>query len=364
MQPPRPPPLLSPETPLLEFHRPTPSSSASTAASTSSPTSPPSSSPTSSPPPTRPRRRRALLVLATQHGDEPCGVLAVNRLISENGASWPFHDERCAFDAVVVALGNPRAFLAKTRQVEENLNRCFPSEKSLEELVQDDSTYERRRAGELAKLLSAADAVLDIHSASAASPAFSMFPPSSSSSASLARALGGDGGIPFALKDFTGEGLGLAIEWAAAKGNKRGEGGGGTTAAVTVEAGQHSSSSSVDASVAAIEAALSWKGGEERTEATPKVLVVRRGEVVRKGFRWRTANGEQTPPAAFTRFEFDQLVASDEEKGELRCGVRGGALIVLPAAKPVEGEDAFLWGEEEEEEEKGMKAAEEVEKNL
>ena len=349
--------LLSPETPLLEFNR-----------RQTSPTSTSTS--------------RTLLVLASQHGDEPCGVLAVNQLLTEaeqeerraareggdnsssssssspSSPSWPFREkDGCAFDRVVIALANPRAFAKNTRQIDDNLNRCFPLERDLAAISKDQSSYERQRAGELALLLAGADAVLDLHSASAASPPFAMFPPSSSSSASLARALLG---IPYALRDFTGQGLGLAIEWAA----KNGKGGKGTTAAVTLEAGQHSSVSSVGASVSAIRSALRWRGEGEQKEKDrgeeaaaenllrrPKCLVVRRGETVRKGFVWETEN--KRPTEAFARFAFGELVARDDVKGEMRCDIEGGARIVLPAARPVEGEDAFLWGEEEEEEEEG-----------
>lgn len=364
--------LLSPETPLLEFINARPQASRP----------PPSEASTSEP--------RTLVVLTSQHGDEPCGFLAVNKLLAEeherrkkregdddggSSSSWPFgeNDGSCAFGRVVFALGNPLAFSRNARQVDENLNRCFPLEKGLSELVRDgsssSSSYERRRAGELAHLLAGATAVLDLHSASAPSPAFAMFPPSSAASASLAGALLG---VPYAVSDHTGEGLGLAIDWAArhgrgggGKGHHGREGGsnGAVTAAVTLEAGQHLSPSSVEASVRAIRAALRWRGvggpeeegGREREEEAaeeknplcrpPTLVVVRKGEVVRRGFRWETEKRE--PPEAFSRFDFGELVASDDVKGELRCEVEGGARIVLPAARPVEGEDAFLWGEDE-----------------
>ena len=352
---------LSPETPLLEFRR-KPSSTSSTSTS-------PTSASTST--------GRTLLVLASQHGDEPCGVLAVNQLLrsslSPSSSSWtPFTGEKecCAFDRVLFALGNPRAFAANKRQVDENLNRCFPVEKTLNEMMLEEeerassssssssSSYERTRAVEIAQLLSRADAVLDLHSASAPSPPFAMFPPRSEASASFARVFRG---IPYALRDFTGEGLGLAIEWSAKHGKgsgsgSEGGGGGNETAAVTLEAGQHSSPSSVEASVLSIRAALRWRGlgreleGEEALGCRPKVLVIKKGEVVRGGFRWETKDSK--PPDAFSRFEFGQVVARDDVKGQMRCDLeKGGALLVLPTATPVEGEDAFLWGEEKEEEE-------------
>jgi len=332
---------------------------------------------------------RTLLVLASQHGDEPCGVHAVNRLFSQNHAdpSWPFGEReggpRCAFDVVRFVLGNPRAFALGQRQVDDNLNRCFPLEDSALAPSSSSSSYERERAAQvLAPLLREVDAVLDLHSASAPSPAFAMVPPSSSASVSLAECLLLAGGerksaaeIRYVLKDHTGEGLGLAIEWSARHGRGGGGGGGGAkervkkTAAVTVECGEHSDDSSVDIAALAIEAALAWRGEEDARSSSrslhSRILVVRRGEVVREGFRWRWQEEEgeddggggggaeaerQPPPEAFKRFAPGQLVASDAVKGELRCDVEGGALIVLPAANPVLGEDAFLWGEEEERE--------------
>ncbi len=47
---------------------------------------------------------------------------------------------------------------------------------------------------------------------------------------------------------------------------------------------------------------------------------------------------------AFQRVEHGQLMAEDDEEGELRCPFPDGALLVMPTQIPVLGEEAWFWG--------------------
>ncbi|PSQ43697.1 succinylglutamate desuccinylase [Halobacteriales archaeon SW_7_68_16] len=71
------------------------------------------------------------------HGDEPCGVRAVERLIEERPTTE---------GAVVVIVANERAIERGVRYVEADLNRVFPGSAEADE-------YERRLAAEIADVL-------------------------------------------------------------------------------------------------------------------------------------------------------------------------------------------------------------------
>ena len=265
-----------------------------------------------------------LVILAAQHGDEPAGVAgaaATTLLCLPPDSPWA---------CVSFVIGNPRALEKSVRFIDANLNRCFDRE-VLGKADDFDAPFEHRRARELAPLLETATAVLDLHTTSAEkTPPFAMFPPASSSSATLATALP----VDYALSDATGAGLGLAIEHAASHG----------AAAVTVECGQHSEAAAVGVAAACIRAALEWRPGGGDTQppqsTPPTLLHVRRGVVVGPGFRW-----VGRPPAAFAKIDQGTVLATDDT-ANLVCDVPGGAVVVLPTATPVPGEDAWLWGEE------------------
>jgi hypothetical protein len=76
-------------------------------------------------------------VVAAIHGDEPCGVRAVDRLISEE-----LDVER----PVKLVVANEEALERGVRYVDEDLNRAFPGDPEAE-------THERRLAAELAREL-------------------------------------------------------------------------------------------------------------------------------------------------------------------------------------------------------------------
>lgn len=223
-----------------------------------------------------------------------------------------------------------------------NLNRQFGRSTLLAPASAADP-HEVTRARELAPTLAAAAAVLDLHTASAPTPPFVLHPPRSRASAALAAALP----LPYRLADATGAGLGLAIEFAAEAG----------AAAVTVECGAHGDAGAAAVAAACVRAALAWGGGEAsagpaRGALAPlqTALCVARGVVVRPGFRWVTPDGG--PPRAFSRAACGAVVARDDAGGDIACDVEGGAYVVMPTAAPVVGEDALLWGEDEEKEAK------------
>ena len=78
-----------------------------------------------------------LAIVAAVHGDEPCGVRAIERLLDEAPAV-----ER----PVKLVIVNERALDREVRFTEEDLNRAFPGDP-------DGETYERRLAYELRREL-------------------------------------------------------------------------------------------------------------------------------------------------------------------------------------------------------------------
>lgn len=88
-----------------------------------------------------------LAVVAGIHGDEPCGVEAVERLVAEDPAV-----ER----PVKLIVANERALAQGVRFVDEDLNRAFPGDP-------DGDTHESRLANELAREVQGCT-VLALHS--------------------------------------------------------------------------------------------------------------------------------------------------------------------------------------------------------
>lgn len=114
------------------------------------------------------------------HGNERIGVKVLDRLrLALFGVAplqLPLGVEHPAFPVVArgasltLVYGNPRAIRAGTRGSEphRDLNRCFP----VDMLASDASTFEERRARELAPLLAASDLLLDLHSTNKPSAPF------------------------------------------------------------------------------------------------------------------------------------------------------------------------------------------------
>ncbi|KIZ04402.1 hypothetical protein MNEG_3559 [Monoraphidium neglectum] len=381
-----------------------------------------------------PLRERRFLALLAVHGDEPCGVVAANRLLAAGFFAAAAADPSCPFDELRLVVGNPKALAAGVRFLDLNLNRCFK-----EDVIANGSSggsggtarcgdgvghaaagagggsnrsdggpapYEAARAAQLAPLIEAAGSVLDIHSTSVPTPPFAFYVPGDSGAASAARSSGGGGaasssaakapslagagpaaaeghgqgqaqqqqqqqqggaqeGVPpeaelalslpvaYVVRDYTGAGQGLAIEWAAAAAAAAGA----AVRASCVECGSHQDPASVEVAEACLRA-FATAGGTRTGEpgsgaaAAPRHVVARSGVIVRAGFRWlwggsgSGSGGGGAPPPAFAHVAAGQVVAADDEAGDIACPCAGGALVFMPAGAPRVGEDALLWAED------------------
>ncbi|MEO1492607.1 MAG: succinylglutamate desuccinylase/aspartoacylase family protein [Pseudomonadota bacterium] len=110
-----------------------------------------------------------VLVTAVVHGNEPCGAVALDWLLSS--------DVRPIKGALTLAFMNYEACLAfdpdeptTTRWVDEDFNRVWAGEV----LASDRDSVEMRRAREMQPVVARADYLLDIHSMTAPSPPMMM----------------------------------------------------------------------------------------------------------------------------------------------------------------------------------------------
>ncbi|MDP2630553.1 MAG: succinylglutamate desuccinylase/aspartoacylase family protein [Candidatus Uhrbacteria bacterium] len=92
------------------------------------------------------------VVLVGVHGDEVCGVRALELLLPT------LEIER---GTVFFGYGNPRAIEKRVRYAEQNLNRMFKDDSDLSD--EEKMSYEYKRAQYIRKYLDRADALLDIH---------------------------------------------------------------------------------------------------------------------------------------------------------------------------------------------------------
>jgi len=53
----------------------------------------------------------------------------------------------------------------------------------------------------------------------------------------------------------------------------------------------------------------------------------------------------RTPPCAFEKVSCNEVLAEDDEVGQIKCTASSGAYIIMPTANPILGEEAWFWGE-------------------
>ncbi len=56
-------------------------------------------------------------------------------------------------------------------------------------------------------------------------------------------------------------------------------------------------------------------------------------------------NHHKNAPFAFSllKWSVTQVLAYDEEMGEIRCPFKEGAIVVMPTSQPIIGEEAWFW---------------------
>jgi len=272
------------------------------------------------------------LITVCMHGDEVCGMVAVNELVQEGYFEKVFAGAAMATTRVTILLANPRGVKANKRFIDVNLNRIFIENRLRKKgstispenpLDQDEilrTQYEVSRVQEIADEISDCDMYIDIHSTSAKSCPFAL-PSTDPDSEAMASSFN----VDFVIEKLVKSVRGTSIGWASCL-NKQ---------AVCFECGQHAERQTVDVAKKLIRKFVTGD-----TEGNAKaVLTCSVNEVIRKGFKY------VHPIQAFQKVEYNDLIAIDEEAGEIRCCNPQGAYIIMPTANPIPGEEAWFWGE-------------------
>lgn len=239
----------------------------------------------------------ALIVLGAVHGNETCGAHAIARVIDA------LHQGRIRLRRgrlTLLPVANPLAFAQGTREGERNLNRRFVPRAQPQD-------YEDRLTRQLAPLLAAHDALLDLHSFHTPGAPFAMVGPldndgprepfaRAGEEMALARALGVDQVVQGWLQvyDRAAQARGQAPDDEGIGTNEymRSQGG----YAVTIECGQHQDPAAVAVAERAIHGALAQLGladvpappASTGPAARLKDVVLRESEGDRLARDWRS----------------------------------------------------------------------------
>eukprot|EP01082_Thalassiosira_pseudonana_P003863 g3094.t1 g3094 contig12:1405201-1406784(-) len=290
---------------------------------------------------------RRVLVLAGIHGNEPCGVDAINLLLQRKALfsghptvnaqeltfneKWQPMDE--LFDSLTVEflVGNPTALQNNTRFMKKNLNRLFDIHTLCNDASAEEEGYteELQRARIIAESIRNADFVLDVHSCSADVASFAL--PSSSYLSEEVAELLPVRYVVESLAHMTLDG-GTTLDCALLH----------DVPGVCVECGQHNHPDVTARAVSIISSFLALQlldddGSFAPLNQTEKPLVVRcdSAERVGLGFEWLNQ---------YEEFSFvpENSPVFRDERGDV-FSPEGGAYIIMPAASPVIGEEALFW---------------------
>jgi len=265
--------------------------------------------------------RPHVLVVGALHGNEPCGLRAIEGLRAQAEAG--------ALDGLAGTLlllhGNPPATEQGRRFTEggTDLNRLF--DYAFERALKvSEWTTEHHRAAALRPVLSDADAALDLHSSTRPTPAFAI-----TTELEGSRTLAGRLGVPFVVRGWTGPGM-LGDRVLLAPLDARG------MPSVAVECGDHRA-----------EQAVEWAQRVTRRflEAVGVLAVdgLRAPETPSQQLRLHDAIRKPSREFRFSRplSGFDELRAGDEigSDGLLSVRAAGACFAVMPNDTVGAGDD-------------------------
>jgi len=261
---------------------------------------------------------KKLLITVCIHGNETCGLVAVNQLLQEGFFKHGFDAKTLS---ITILLGNPRAVMENKRYIDMNLNRMFLIHHCEEKpgAAHVDDPYERSRLEEIIAEMHQCDAYLDIHSTSAPTVPFAIVPPGEKSEL-LAKKFP----VKFVLHNVMKVISGTSIDYVKQL-NKP---------AICVECGQHRSEETIHVAKETLRAFIT---GTPADDCPKTVLYVDRSVILKEGFQFKKN------ATAFDYVDCNELVAADNG-GEIRCPYKQGAFLIMPVGHPTLGEEAWLWG--------------------
>lgn len=165
---------------------------------------------------------RPLAVVTAIHGDEPCGVQAIHRLLDS---------VESFMQPVTFVIANERALEMESRFIDTDLNRAFPGHPKAD-------LHERRLAARLLETLEGHD-VVSVHSTTSIGEPFALIQRETRTTRSLARAAGVDHVVDISFVDG---GLEDHVE------------------GIAVECGIKGSEAAVETAVSTLENILTWRG--------------------------------------------------------------------------------------------------------
>ena len=265
-------------------------------------------------------------VFGAVHGNEPCGLRAIERLYAEILA-----DELVLTAGTLTLVhGNPPASELQERHTRGgvDLNRQFDY-RFVDDIPTHHWTYEHCRALELRPLLESVDVVLDLHSTTAPAPAFAIASPLPAS-LELAHALG----LQYVTQGWESPGL-LGDRVLIAPLTRRGLPG------VSIECGQHAERPAVDVAYACLRRCLEYLGmiaarSAERPWVAPPVAPSTHlwitAAVKRPSSSFRFAR----PLASMYQLRAGELIGSDEV---LALSAQCHCYVIMPNDAVPVGED-------------------------
>jgi predicted deacylase len=200
----------------------------------------------------------SLAIVGAIHGNEQCGLRAIERLQKELSDGTL----RLTCGTLFLVHGNPAASEERRRHTGVDLNRMFDY-RFVDELSPSLWEREHHRALELRPIFEAADAVLDLHSATADTPAFAIAS-AVPASARFAEALG----LGWVTTGWDGPGL-LGDQVLLAQMTRR------NLPGVAVECGQHDDPRAPECAYRCARRALSYFGLTEPYSAPEQPQITR-----------------------------------------------------------------------------------------